>query len=37
MTIEIVGDWIAHLRKELLWCDEDPLFPSTRVETGTNR
>jgi integrase/recombinase XerD len=27
----IVTDWAAYLRNELLWGDDDPLFPSTRV------
>lgn len=30
----IVVDWIGHLRERLLWGDNDPLFPSTRVEVG---
>jgi integrase len=31
---EIVEDWCRHLRTELLWGDEDPLFPATRVTVG---
>lgn len=33
----IVADWIGHLRSRLLWCDEDPLFPATRVASGPDR
>lgn len=31
---EIVEDWCTHLRTVLLWGDEDPLFPATRVAVG---
>ena len=27
----IVEDWICHLRDDLLWGNDDPLFPATRV------
>lgn len=30
----IVGDWITHLREKLLWGNDDPLFPATRVEVS---
>ena len=33
----IVVDWIAFLRDEAFWGDDDPLFPSTKVEVGTSR
>lgn len=33
-AIEIVSDWVKHLREGLLWGDEDALFPSTRIEVG---
>lgn len=36
-ALEIVGDWVRHLRTRLLWCDEDALFPSTRIEVGPTR
>ncbi len=36
-AIEIVRTWVAHLREVLLWRDDDPLFPATRVEVGPNR
>ncbi len=29
---QIVIEWITYLRKEKLWGDNDPLFPSTRIE-----
>jgi hypothetical protein len=28
---------VCHLREEKLWGNDDPLFPSTRVELGANR
>ena len=33
----IVRAWIAHLRENLLWCEEDPLFPATKVIVGPTR
>jgi integrase len=33
-ALAIVQDWCAHLRTVLLWGDEDPLFPATRVAVG---
>ena len=33
----IVQEWVCHLREEKLWGNDDPLFPSTRVELGANR
>lgn len=33
----IVEEWIGYLRQELLWGNDDPIFPSTRVELGANR
>lgn len=36
-ALEIVRDWVRHLRETLLWCDGDPLFPSTRIEVGATR
>lgn len=32
-ALEIVADWTAHLRSNLLWSDGDPLFPATRIAT----
>lgn len=34
---EIVVDWIAYLREVKLWGNDDPLFPSTRIELGASR
>lgn len=31
---QIVDDWVMHLRRDLLWGHDDPLFPATRVELG---
>lgn len=28
----IVIDWVNYLRGEKLWCNDDPLFPATRIE-----
>ncbi|MDE2084630.1 MAG: site-specific integrase, partial [Xanthomonadaceae bacterium] len=34
---QIVADWIAFLRQERLWGNDDPLFPRTKVSIGANR
>jgi integrase len=34
---EIVAEWVSYLRDEKLWGNEDPLFPSTRIEVGPSR
>jgi site-specific recombinase XerD len=31
---QIVVDWVAYLRQEKLWGNDDPLFPATRVAQG---
>jgi len=31
---EIVTGWVGYLRNELLWGNDDPLFPATRIEVG---
>lgn len=31
---QIVEDWVAYLRKDLLWSDADPLFPKTLIAPG---
>ena len=36
-ALEIVTDWVSHLRERLLWSDEDALFPSTRIEVAPTR
>jgi integrase len=33
---QIVSDWVAFLRRERLWGNDDPLFPKTRVAVGAN-
>lgn len=33
-ALEILRDWCKHLREVLLWSDEDPLFPATRIAIG---
>ncbi|BCL62313.1 hypothetical protein DGMP_30060 [Desulfomarina profundi] len=33
----IVVEWVAYLRDEKLWGNDDPLFPATRIEVGTSR
>ena len=34
---EIVTEWIIYLRDKKLWGNDDPLFPSTRIELGPSR
>ncbi len=34
---QIVHDWVDYLRNELLWGNDDPLFPKTNVITGEDR
>jgi len=31
---QIVDDWVNHLRRDLLWGNDDPLFPATRIALG---
>ncbi|MCU1303594.1 MAG: site-specific integrase [Candidatus Sulfotelmatobacter sp.] len=33
----IVADWIAYLRDERLWGNDDPLFPATEIAIGATR
>ena len=33
-ALAIVQEWCAHLRTVLLWSDEDPLFPATKIALG---
>jgi len=33
----IVAEWVAYLRDEKLWGNDDPLFPSTRMEVGASQ
>jgi integrase len=31
---QIVLEWVTYLREELLWGNDDPLFPATRIVVG---
>ena len=31
---QIVAEWVACLREEMLWGNDDPLFPATRIALG---
>lgn len=31
---EIVAEWVRYLREGLLWGNDDPLFPATRIAVG---
>jgi integrase len=33
----IVSEWVSYLRDEKLWGNDDPLFPSTRIEVAPSR
>ena len=33
-VLQIVTDWCAHLRENLLWGPDDPLFPKTKMGLG---
>ena len=35
--LEIMLEWVAFLRDEKLWGNDDPLFPSTLIEVGTSQ
>jgi integrase/recombinase XerD len=34
---QIVYDWVRYLKEELLWGNDDPLFPKTKVINGDDR
>lgn len=34
---QIVCEWVQHLKEDLLWSNDDPLFPKTEVVTGEDR
>jgi site-specific recombinase XerD len=34
--LRIVADWVLYLRRDKLWGNDDPLFPSTRVALGAS-
>jgi integrase len=33
----IVAEWVAFLQEEMLWSNDDPLFPATRITLGATR
>ena len=33
----IVAEWVAFLKQEMLWGNDDPLFPATRIALGATR
>ncbi|MHC4322489.1 MAG: site-specific integrase, partial [Planctomycetota bacterium] len=33
---QIIEDWVIHLRENLLWGNDDPLFPATKITIGKN-
>lgn len=33
----IVAEWVTYLREKILWGNDDPLFPATRIEYGASR
>ncbi|SEL30664.1 tyrosine-type recombinase/integrase [Nitrosovibrio tenuis] len=35
--LEIVAEWVRYLRQELLWGNDEPLFPATRIVLGQAR
>ncbi len=36
-VLQIVKDWVDHLRRQKLWGNNDPLFPATEVVVGADR
>lgn len=36
VALEIVSEWVRYLRDDLLFGDDDPLFPKTKVGVGDN-
>ena len=34
---QIVVDWVRYLKKDLLWGNDDPLFPKTKVVNGGDK
>lgn len=35
--LQIVEEWVTFLREEMLWGNDDPLFPATRIALGDSR
>jgi len=36
-VLRIVAEWVTFLREEMLWGNDDPLFPATRIALGDSR
>jgi integrase len=36
-VVQILKEWVSFLREEQFWGNDDPLFPATRIEQGTDR
>jgi site-specific recombinase XerD len=36
-VLQIVEEWVTFLREQMLWGNDDPLFPATRVALGLTR
>ena len=34
---QVVSEWVAYLREEQLWGNDDPLFPATSIAQGATR
>ena len=34
---QVVAEWVSYLREKKLWGNDDPLFPSTRMEVGASQ
>jgi len=35
--LRILAEWVTFLREEMLWGNDDPLFPATRIALGDSR
>jgi integrase len=35
--LRVVAEWVTYLRAEMLWGNDDPLFPATRIALGDSR
>ncbi|MBK9625412.1 MAG: site-specific integrase [Rhodocyclaceae bacterium] len=35
--LQIVEEWVVYLREDMLWGNDDPLFPATRVVVGASQ
>lgn len=34
---QIVAEWVTYLRQDMLWSNDDPMFPATRIALGPRR